>query len=258
MKYFAPNSVLDVFETYTAKNPAMSLVTDALQKKGFFSVEHVAPEQKPAVYDLVVEAQALLEQGIVNGLKTGEICAANAYIHTGGPANPLSHKNNKRTKILLDFLEAGGMIACVYNEKNKLGVNEICNNLKNRKERANYLRASIRYRKLLKEYPFLIDVPVQDPTHWLTTKGSGASYDVWEDLAGETKFFFSLNSFQVQTIGKSPVARQWSLCAGEIDVPATEPEITKRYEEVQEFINAPVHKVLSEKFRAAVSPYVRG
>ncbi|MFA4994353.1 MAG: hypothetical protein WC521_03520 [Bdellovibrionales bacterium] len=201
MENFAPLNIVEEF----ARDPSMGEIFSELYKSGTFSINDVTPETEQAAYDSVVAAQAKFEQGIVNGLKSGEIVLAIAVVHTGGPCNPLSYKNNNRTPILEAILENGGVVACVYQNKNELGK-------PSRMKEKDYAAATERYQAYLKKYPNLQDYPVEDEKNELTQELSGASYLVRTKEGKE--YFYSFQSFQIQTIGKSATPRKWAVWAG--------------------------------------------
>ena len=201
MENFAPSNIVEEF----AHDPSMGEIYSELYKTGVYSINDVTPETEQAAYDSVVAAQAKFEQGVVNGLKSGKIVSAIAVVHTGGPCNPLSYKVNNRTSILEALLEAGGVVACVYQDKNELGRSS-------RMEEKDYAAATARYQAYLKKYPNLQDYPVEDKNNELTQELSGASYLV-RTKEGE-EYFYSFQSFQIQTIGKSATPRKWAVWAG--------------------------------------------
>jgi hypothetical protein len=210
MENFAPSGVIAEFN----KTPAMHGIVAKMSENAFFSIDHVLPENEQKAYDLVVAAQATFEQAIVDGLKNGDIVSAVAVIHTGRPCNPLSYTaspDNKRTGTLEAILKAGGTIACVYQEQNKLGQNSVPDGVK----KEEYQKASAYFSALQDTYPALEDYPIEDTFNELTKDMSGASY-LMKTKEGK-EYFYSFLSYQKQTVRQNEAARRWVLWAGEVE-----------------------------------------
>lgn len=230
MTSFAPTPVVDAFK----KDPAMDDAVQALSRSGVYTIHDVQATAEDNVYKAVVAAQAKFEQAIVDGLKNGDITSAVAVIHTGGPCNPLSYKVNNRTGILESLLDAGGQVACVYQEGSKLDKNAIPTKL-NETGQQEYLKAADRFDGYKAKYPHLSDYPVTDSQNELTQKMSGASYQV--QTKDGASYFYSFQSFQVQTIGQSNAPRSWAVWAGNVaGEDPVKPAVLERLAEVNAFL----------------------
>ncbi len=234
MDKFAPNTALVRFKTMAEKSPVMADLIAKLSDGGYFSIEHVPPENEPEAYKLVVAAQREFEQSIVDGLKSGGIVSALAVVHTGRPCNPLSYTVTDRTPVLEELLKLGAVVACVYQEDNRLGKDEKFKELVNQhsgeSKAAEYLQASNRFASYVGAKANLLDIPVKDVDKLLTKDMSGASYLV--TLKDETQFFYSFQSYQAHTVGQNPAARRWAVWAGERPKTKVEDidELNRRYE----------------------------
>ncbi|MFA5040564.1 MAG: hypothetical protein WC464_02900 [Bdellovibrionales bacterium] len=227
MDKFAPPSIVSALK----KNPELNDVVSALSSTGYFSTACAPQEEKKEAYrKLVNGVQISWEQEFVKGLKKGEFKIVAAAILTPRPANPLSYKITDRTPVLEKFLKVGGILACVYPETNKLGVPSLMNN-------EEYAAASARYSAYRQEFPdTLWDRPVDDSTNKLDNIMSGASYLV--ETKNNEIYTFSIHSFQLQTLGTSPLPRDWELWSGkELDLNSRRQEVVcKRRADINSFL----------------------
>jgi hypothetical protein len=172
-KMFAPEGIVQALE----KDPAMKdLVTELSNAKaglsnttgGFFSDNG----------KLFGNVQAKFEQGIIDGLKKGDIVTAVAVFHTSEPCT--------RTPILEALLDAGAKVACVYKKRTNFGEASasVC------ATEENYSSALARFEALKEMYhsDFFKDTPVKDRINNLSRGLSGTSYLL---ETGTEKYFCS-------------------------------------------------------------------
>ncbi|MDD4616909.1 MAG: hypothetical protein PHW76_07360 [Alphaproteobacteria bacterium] len=226
MSAFAPKEVIERFKDLS--DPVMPEMLQKIEEEGGFSFENVSPQNKKAAYNTVVDAQKKFEEGIVEGLEKGNILAAVAVIHTGRPCNPLSYKKpNPRTKALEGIMGNGGLVVCVYQEKETLGLKKPPVGTSEEE----YKKASENFQGLKETYgEKLEDHPVEDLGEELTKGMSGASYLVTTNT-GE-KYFYSFQSYQVQTLEQGGETT-WRVWAGKIssdNTKANEAIQTRKYE----------------------------